>query len=80
MAKKKRKTYHLTYTEDSKKWKVELEGANRASSVHENKENALESARELARKQQPSQLIVHKRDGTIQTEYTYEDDPKPPAD
>lgn len=77
---KKRKTYHLVYTKESKQWKVEIEGASRASSVHENKKSALDAARELARNQQPSQLVVHNMDGTIQTEYTYGDDPKPPAD
>lgn len=25
------------------------------------------------------QVIIHKQDGTIQTEYTYGDDPSPPA-
>ena len=35
-------------------------------------------AKEVAKNQPPSQVVVRKQDGTIQTEYTYGDDPYPP--
>jgi hypothetical protein len=35
----------------------------------------VQKARELAKKQPLGQVVVHKEDGTIQTEYTYGDDP-----
>jgi len=33
-------------------------------------------ARELAKANQPSQIIIHTRDGRIETEHTYGDDPR----
>jgi len=61
-----RKTYHLVYVEDDGRWKVEVEGAKRASSTHATKKEALAAARELANGQKPSQLIVHTMDGKIE--------------
>lgn len=66
-----RKVYHVAPHGDG--WKVEAEGASRASSTHSTKEEALISGRELAKNQAPSRVIVHKKDGTFQTEYTYEE-------
>jgi hypothetical protein len=52
-------------------WIVETGGAGQVSSVHRKKVEAVRSARELAKADQPSQLLVYKRDGTVQTERTY---------
>lgn len=65
-----RKTYIVTPHDDGG-WKVQAEGAGRATSVHKNKGDAVASARELARGQKPSQLLVYKQDGSVQTEQTY---------
>jgi hypothetical protein len=67
------KTYHLLYDEDLESWKIEYPGADQPFSVHSTKEEALEAGRELAKQQIPSQLVVHKMDGSIQNEYTYEE-------
>ena len=67
------KTYHLLYDEDMEAWKIEYEGADQPFSLHQTKEDALEAGRELARNQQPAQLVVHKMDGSIQNEYTYDE-------
>ncbi|MBA2692279.1 MAG: DUF2188 domain-containing protein [Rubrobacter sp.] len=53
------------------KWRVEAEGASRASSLHEMKDDAVRKAKELAQNQEPSQVLVYKQDGAIQTEQTY---------
>lgn len=52
-------------------WKVEAEGAAQASSVHEKKDEAVENAKQLARNQEPSQLLVYREDGTVQDEQTF---------
>ncbi|MGI8539153.1 MAG: DUF2188 domain-containing protein [Rubrobacteraceae bacterium] len=65
-----RKTYSVR-PQSGGKWRVEAEGASRASSVHEMKDDAVHKAKELAQGQEPSQVLVYKKDGTIQTEQTY---------
>ena len=65
-----RKTYFVT-THAEGGWKVQAEGASRATSVHKTKGEAVANAKELARSHQPSQLLVYKQDGTVQTEQTY---------
>lgn len=69
------KTYHLLYDEEMESWKIEYKGADQPFSLHQTKDEALEAGRELARNQQPSQLVVHKMDGSIQNEYTYDEQP-----
>lgn len=65
-----RKTYFVTTHADGG-WKVQAEGTSRATSVHKTKGEAVANAKELARSRPPSQLLVYKQDGTVQTEQTY---------
>ena len=44
----------------------------------ETKDEAVERARRIARHEVPSQVKVHRTDGTIEDEFTYGDDPFPP--
>jgi uncharacterized protein YdaT len=69
----KRTVYHVTH--EDRKWKVTKEGAERASATAETKEAAVERAIELAQ-QRPSQVKIHKQDGTLQSERTYGQDPE----
>ena len=73
----KRKTYHVTPRTNGG-WDVKEENASRVSSRHDTKAEAIARAKELAKKQTHGQVIIHKQDGTIQTEHTYGDDPHPP--
>ena len=73
----RRKTYHVTSRTDGG-WNVKEENASRASSSHDTKAEAIARAKELAKKQALGQVIIHKQDGTIQTEHTYGKDPYPP--
>lgn len=57
-------------------WKVTHAGS--VLSRHATKDPALAAARDVALKNQPSQVLVQKQDGTFQTEWTYGDDPYPP--
>lgn len=71
-----RKTYHVSPAKNG--WKVQAEGSQRASSNHDTKSDAVARARELAKAQPTGQMIIHKQDGTFQTEHTYGKDPYPP--
>lgn len=57
-------------------WKVTKGG--KTVSEHRKKEPAVDRGRDEAKESGKSQLIIHKKDGTIQTEHTYGDDPFPP--
>jgi len=65
------KSFHLLPDGDS--WVVRAEGANDDISVHKTKRVALNSARGVAQANEPSHLVVHRADGTIQTSYAYGD-------
>lgn len=72
-----RKKYHITPTKPEG-WKIKGQGGSRAIKLFDTKEKAIKIGRKIAKSEQPSQLIIHKKDGTIQTEYTYSKDPHPP--
>ena len=75
----KRKSYHVVPGKDADKqrvWKVKLAGRSTISNgIFKSKSEALGRAKELGKKAALGQVVVHKLDGTIQTEYTYGDDP-----
>ena len=73
-----RKKYHVTQNPDGT-WKGKAQGGERASTVGDTKAEVLSRTIEIAKKQQDSQVIIHKKDGTIQSERTYGNDPYPPA-
>jgi hypothetical protein len=57
-------------------WQVKHDGT--VLSNHLNKDLAIEAGRRAAQANQPSQLVMHKADGTIENEWTYGQDPFPP--
>lgn len=63
---------------DGDEWVVKKREASRASGRFSTKSAAVARGRELAKANRPSQLVVRRGDGTIETEYTYGDDPFPP--
>lgn len=71
-----RTVIHITY--DGEKWKVKKEGAQRAIGVFDTKDEAVNQSIEQAKKQPLSQVVIHKKDNTIQEERTYGKDPYPP--
>lgn len=71
----KRETWHVL-PNDNDGWSVKKEKAQRASSRHEKKTEAVEAAKKIAKNQELGQVIVHKQDGTIQQEFTYGQDPR----
>ena len=64
--------YHVAPHEQG--WKVGIEGQAAPASVHPTKEAALNAAREIAKAAEPSRVVVHRMDGTIQNQFGYGDD------
>lgn len=52
-------------------WAVQKAGADRATSVHGTKKEAMEAGRTIAGEHMPSQLIVQRQDGSVQDSFTY---------
>lgn len=71
---KKRSVIHVLPTKEG--WGVKRESAERASSTHETKAEAIERAREMAKSERPSQVKIRGHDGRLQTEHTYGQDPE----
>jgi hypothetical protein len=59
-------------------WAVKSEDAHRSAGVYANKNDAVERARDIASNASTGQIIVHARDGKIQSQHTYGTDPYPP--
>lgn len=70
----KRVKYHVVPGDDG--WKVNKQGGQRASATAGTKAEAVQKAKDLAKAQPLGQVIIHKEDGTIQTEHTYGKDPE----
>jgi uncharacterized protein YjbJ (UPF0337 family) len=66
----RRKTYRVVAQPEGG-WVVESGEVGQISSVHRIKDEAVASARVLARAHKPSQVLVYKQDGTVQSEHTY---------
>ncbi len=79
-ARSKRKSYHVvahTTKQFGRKWKVKLAGRSTVpNGTFKNKNSAIARAKKLGKKAKLGQVVIHKLDGTIQTEYTYGEDPK----
>jgi hypothetical protein len=72
-----RKVYHIVPNPGQEKdWKIKEENIDEPLGLFSNKEEAIEKAKEIAKANEPSQIIIHREDGQIQTEYTYGDDPR----
>ena len=71
-----RSKIHVTPRGDD--WAIKREHSQRAIKVVEDKQDAIDRAREIAKEDKPSQVIIHGQDGKIQSERTYGNDPFPP--
>jgi uncharacterized protein YdaT len=71
------KDQHVVPHEDG--WAIRGEGNQRVTSVHDTQREAAERAREIARNQ-GSEVVIHRRDGTIRDSDSYGKDPNPPRD
>lgn len=72
-------TNQVHVVHEKEKWKVKIPGHSKARSVHETKKDAIEKAREIAKKNK-SELKIHTIDGKISESNSYGNDPNPPKD
>ena len=73
---KKREVYHVVFESDVSAWKVEKEGSSRPITRTERKDPAVSAAKKLAKSAALGQVIIHRKDGSVQEEFTYGDDPR----
>jgi hypothetical protein len=77
--KPKRAVCHVTSDADgtaTRQWQGQHEGDRRGvRELHRTRQEAILAARQQAKQHEPSQVVVHGRDGRIRTEYAYGDDP-----
>ena len=73
----KRKVYHVTYHK-GEGWLIKLEKTDTIISSHKLKDDAVDMASHIARANEPSQVKIHRQDGTFERELTYGNDPFPP--
>ena len=71
------KDQHVVPHED--KWAVKGAGNEKATSVHETQRDAIGAAREIA-KNQHSEVVTHRPDGTTRDKDSHGNDPNPPKD
>ena len=69
-----REVFHLNPSE--KGWSLDREGGKRSLGTFATKAEGLAAGKERAKSSGLGQLIVHTKDGKIQTEYTYGKDPR----
>lgn len=67
-----RAVYHVVPEDEL--WVVKIGGDSLSEAV-DTKSEAIARAKELARRQALSQVVIHRKDGTIEQEFTYGEDP-----
>lgn len=72
-----KKDIHVVPHQDG--WATQKEGAGRAGSVSDTQKEAIERAREQA-KREKVEVVIHRRDGSIRDSDSYGNDPNPPKD
>lgn len=71
-----RKSYHVT--KGTSRWKVKGAGNSKASATANTKAAAVSKAKSLAKAVPKGQVVIHGKNGRIQTEHTYVGDHHPP--
>lgn len=69
------KNQHVVPHQDG--WAVKGVGNDRATSVHETQQQAIDAARDIARRRQ-SEVVIHRPNGRIRGKDSYGNDPFPP--
>lgn len=69
-----RTTIHVT-PRSRGRWAVMPEENSRASVVRKDKSSAVKKAKRKAKKKKPSELVIHRSDGSIQKKHSYGSDP-----
>ena len=73
-----KKNQHVVPTRNNR-WGVKGEGNQRLTKITDTQQEAINEAREIA-KNKGSEVVVHRKDGTIRDKDSYGNDPNPPKD
>jgi len=68
------KIYHVAYDSDSKHWAITLEGAKKIVTKIKDKNKAIQTGKDLAKKAYIGQVYIYNKDGTPQKAYTFVDE------
>ena len=74
-----RKSHHVVPNKEKGGWDIKKGGGEKSIKHTETKKDAVDTARQISRNQQ-SELVIHKQDGTIQKSDSHGNDPCPPKD
>jgi len=74
-----RKEHHVVPNSKRGGWDIKKNNASRASGHYDTKAEAMEAGRRMSQNQH-SELIPHRKDGTIQNPDSHGNDPCPPKD
>ena len=66
------RVFHVVPNDEG--WVVTVEGEDTPVSTHDTKKEAVRTARETAKSKKPSQLVVHKKDRSVQESFSYDAD------
>src|SRR5438094_3505156 len=72
---KKLEVYHIVFQDDVSAWKVEKDGAPWPIEQGEGKLASVRAAKNRARSAAHAEVIIHRKDGTVQERCTYGRDP-----
>ena len=75
----KGKDQHVVPNKDRGGWDVQGEGNKRSTQHFDTQKEAADRAREIAINQK-SEVVTHRKDGTIRDKDSYGNDPNPPKD
>ena len=76
----KRQVYRVFYDKETPCWTIQLEGRGRPLTRTTAKAEAVELALKLGRSAELAQVLVHREDGSIETEHTYGEDARAGSD
>ncbi|WP_226584887.1 DUF2188 domain-containing protein [Halobacillus litoralis] len=68
MAEARNQSEHVVSHEDG--WAVKAEGAEQPTKIYDNKQDAIDRAKEIAQNKGTS-AVIHTKEGTIQNHYDY---------
>ena len=71
-----RAVYHVVPNASADRWVVSIEGNDSFREEFDRKDDAVEAAKRRARNEEPAQVKVHRKDGNMEYESTYGDDPR----
>lgn len=75
-----RTVYHLVHRNNDDKWHLSVVGCDSDVASFDTKEEARQEGERRGRQHgergELAQLVVHRQDGSIETEFTYGDDPR----